>query len=310
MKLFNRDGNGGDEIVATVGLISNAVSFDKWERLLPLGVRDVQAIIGAEPIEALARFYEEGDDDEFPESATEPLSYLQQAVAFFTWLKIIPTLDAQHDEAGRSRRLGENEKGLTALQEFKDEENILKLAYEATDALIDALDRGKYSFWVNTRQYKQRAGLLIRNKEEFDEYYTIGSARLYVTLIPIIREVQSADVAPVLGKYFLRVLQNDEGYSAIRDIAARAVALLTMKKAVERLPVEVIPEGIVQINQSAPIKSRLRAEKEARESVAASLAADANRYIEQLQGMIADIEPTDEEVSFIGPITHSKGMSF
>jgi hypothetical protein len=310
MKLFNRDGKGSEEIVAAVGLISNGISFDKWEQLLPLGMRDVEAIIGKEPMEALSRFYEAGEtpDDEFPASTSTPLTYLKQAVAFFTWLKIIPTLDAQHDEAGRSRRLGENEKGLTALQEFKDEENILRLAYEATDALIEALDADEYSFWTGSRKYRQREGLLIRSKEEFDEYYTIGSARLYVTLLPIIREVQSSDIAPILGSHFDAVLKGDE--LLIREVAARALALLTMKKAVERLPVEVIPEGIVQVNQSAPIKSRLRAEQAARESVAASLGADAKRYLEQLQGLIADLEPNDDEVSFVGPITHSKGMTF
>ena len=56
---------------------------------------------------------------------------MQQAVAMFTWLKVIPTLDAQHGTAGRGKHLGENETGMTALQEFKDEENIRNLAYEA-----------------------------------------------------------------------------------------------------------------------------------------------------------------------------------
>ena len=32
-----------------------------------------------------------------------------RAVAMFTWLKVIPTLDAQHGTAGRGKHLGENE---------------------------------------------------------------------------------------------------------------------------------------------------------------------------------------------------------
>ena len=232
----------------------------------------------------------------------------------FSWLKIIPTLDAQHDEGGRSRRLGENEKGLTALQEFKDEENITRLAYEATDALVEALDRGAFSFWTESRKYRQREGLLIRSKEEFDEYYNIGSHRLFVTLLPIIREVQGADVAPVLGrKYLTALLQGDEAVTdVLKDSAARAVALLSIKKAVERLPVEVIPEGIVQIQQSQPVKSRLKAEQSARAAVAASLGADAARCLGRLQQLVAELEAEGDQVeSYIsGPIVHSKGMSF
>ncbi|RXE70708.1 hypothetical protein ED352_08905 [Muribaculaceae bacterium Isolate-002 (NCI)] len=316
MKLFDRDGNGSEEITAAVGIISNGITFDKWRPLLHLGVRDVVAIVGREPVEALARFYNryEVPDDEFPQQAVVPLRYLQQAVAFFTWLKLIPTLDAQHGDAGRAKNLGENEKGLTALQEFKDEENILRLAYEATDALVEALDREAFPFWIESPKYRQREGLLIRSKEEFDNYYIIGSHRLFVTLVPIIREVQGATVAPVLGKYLAPILSGEDSdtFTLMKATAARAVALLTMQKAVERLPVEVIPEGIVQVQQSQPVKSRLRAEQSARASVAASLGADATRALEYLQQLVAQLDADGEEVdtSITGPIVHSKGMSF
>jgi hypothetical protein len=42
---------------------------------------------------------------------TRLLGMVQQSVALFTWLKIIPTLDAQHGNTGRQKRLGEHEKG-------------------------------------------------------------------------------------------------------------------------------------------------------------------------------------------------------
>lgn len=317
MKLFNIQDEGGREIVTAIGLISSDVDFSKWEPVLPLGIRDVTAIIGPEPVNALAKFYA-GDIEAGPDgspAATAALKYLQQAVALFTWLKIIPTLDAQHDGTGRSRRLGENEKGLTALQEFKDEQNILRLAYEATDALIEIMDREAFPFWVESRKYNLRKGLLIQSKEEFDEYYNIGSHRLFVTLLPIIREVQGAQVAPILGRKYLNLLlsgEDSEITDLLKEPAARAVALLTMQKAIERLPVEVIPEGVVQIQQSQPVNSRLRAEQSARAAVAASLGADAKKYIENIQDTVAqlDAEGNTPDHSMPGPIVHSKGMSF
>lgn len=317
MKLFNIQDDGSREIVNAIGLISDDVDFSKWEPVLPLGIRDVVAIIGPEPVNALAGFYE-GTIAEGPDGspgASEALKYLQQAVALFSWLKIIPTLDAQHDGTGRQRRLGENEKGLTALQEFKDEQNILRLAYEATDALIEVMDREAFPFWTESRKYNLRRGLLIQSKDEFDEYYNIGSHRLFVTLLPIIREVQGAQVAPVLGRKYLSLLLSEadsEVTALMKEPAGRAVALLTMQKAIERLPVEVIPEGVVQIQQSQPVNSRLRAEQSARAAVAASLGADAKKYIENLQDIIAQLDAEGEALDHTmpGPIVHSKGMSF
>lgn len=316
MQLFNVIADGGSEIVAAIGLISNDVDFSKWEPVLPLGIRDVVAIIGNEPVEALADLYVSGDYTG-PDDRAEAIAIrcLQQAVALFTWLKIIPTLDAQHDGTGRSRRLGENEKGLTALQEYKDEANILRLAYEATDSLVEIMDREAFPFWTASRKYQQRRGLLIQSKEEFDEYYHIGSHRLFITLLPIIREVQGAQVAPVLGRKFLGLLMegsDQEITDLLKEPAARAVALLTMQKAIERLPVEVIPDGVVQVQQSQPVHSRLKAEQSARMSVAASLGADAARYIQNLQDIVAELDaegdPADHYMA--GPIVHSKGMSY
>lgn len=313
MKIFNRDGYGSEELRRSIGLISADISFDKWEPFLPLGMRDVVGIIGREPAEAISAYYESSHCKN--EALEQALKYLQQAVAFFTWLKMIPTLDAQHDDSGRSRRLGENEKGLTALQEFKDEENIRHLAYEAVDALIEVMEMEGFDFWLASGLCRIRKSLLIRSKEEFDEFYHIGSHRLFVTLLPIIREVQSSEIAPVVGDRYLSELLKRKStcaVAAIGDLAARAVALLAMKKAVERLPVEVIPEGVVQVQQSQPVKSRLKAEQSARASVAASLGGDAGRLLQRLQDIIArlDAEPAEPDPHLPGPIAHSKGFSF
>lgn len=309
--IFNRDGHGADEIVAAVGLISSSITFDKWEPLIPFGIREVTGIVGPEVYAAISAFYV-ADEKEADPAMTEALHYMQQAVAFFTWLRVIPTLDAQHDIAGRSKRLGENEKGLTALQEFKDEENIIRLAYEAVDALVECLERNEFEFWTTSRKYRIRRECLIRTKEDFDEYYYIGSHRLFVTLLPIMREVQQSQVAPVLGDAILRSLLDGNGAECeqYREPASRAVALLTMQKAVERLPVEVIPEGVVQVQQSQPVKSRLRAEQEARAAVAASLGEDARRILERLQLMINDSASEADGSYTPRPIVHSKGMTF
>lgn len=315
---FNRDGNGAEEIQSLVGLLGQGVEFSVWEPLLPFGVKDIAAIVGREVLDSLSKFYMAGEEPsgEFPEATVTVLSHCRKAIVFFTWLKIIPTLDAQHDTTGRSRRLGENERGLTALQEWKDENNIRTLAYEAVEAMIEDMDLMKVPFWTASPKYKLRSGLLIRSKDDFDSYFNIGSHRLFVTLLPILREVQGAEIAPILGRWLSVLLEQPEDTRPeilpLRDSACRCLVLLTMKKAVERLPVELIPEGVVQIQQTTPVNQRLRAEREARQSVAASLGADASGYLERLASLVSALEgqSEDEVSSCIGPISHSKGFSF
>lgn len=305
MRLFGKYGDGASEIVDSVGLIANDLDFTKWVSVLPLGLRDLAGIVGFDTVEGIVKLYEGHD------GPSAIVRYAQQSVACFTWVKIIPTLDAGHGATGRSARLGENEKGLTALQEFKDEENILHLAYEATDALIAQMEREEFKPWINSRKYRQRDGLLLRTKEEFDDYYNIGSHRLFVTLLPIIREVQSVEIAPILGSDRLHaMLDGSLSVPEVREVAARALALLTMQKAVERLPVEVIPSGIVQVQQSLPVNQRLRAERESRQSVSASLGDDARRYLDRLQSLIGKLETGEDDGYICGPITHSRGMTF
>lgn len=320
MKLFNKDGNGGKEIVDVLGMIGSDLTFSKWEPIIPLGIREVQAIIGHEPIDAADKYYRSGPDspekEEHKDDAVmdEFLRLTQQAVAMFTWLKVIPTLEAQHGNAGRGKRLGENEKGMTALQEFKDEENILSLAFEAVDALVGLMDTQKFDFWEKGLKKRTISRLLIQNKETFDSYYYIGSHRLFLVLMPIIREIQDGKIIPVITRErYTKLIEGDKELSdKLMDYVRRPLALLTMKKAVERLPVEVLPEGIVQVQQMGTIREKVKAEKEARLSVAQSLGNDAAEYLQVLEDIIKELDADGEATDFYIPsvTVQSKGISF
>ena len=286
-KLFNKGGDGAGEIVRVLGLIDNDLDFTKWEPILPLGIRDLQAIIGTEPIDAVDKYYREDHaDGTEPDGMAETLRLMQQAVAMFTWLKVIPTLDAQHGTAGRGKHLGENETGMTALQEFKDEENIRNLAYEAVDALVELMDREKFDFWMNGIKKKAINRLLIQNKETFDEYYNIGSHRLFLVLIPMIREVQDGQIIPVITRNrYNKLIEGDT----------------------------VLTEKLLEyVQQSTTVRDKLRAEKEARQSVANSLEQDAAAYLDVLQDIIRELDAQSETVDYYipGVTVQSKGITF
>ena len=316
LKLFDKDGHGREELVGAIGVISKDITFDKWAPALPLGTRNLAAIVGRDVVNKLDELYRktEPTDDE-----SRAVGLAQQAVAMFTWLKILAPLDAQHGNAGRGKVLGENQHGMSAVQEQEDKESIRAMSYEATDALIEVLDSAEWAWWTSSAKCQLRAGLLLPSKEIFDGYYVIGSHRLFLTLLPMIAEVQAGDIAPIVTAAHMGELldSNAPGMesatrSRLLDLARRPLALLTMKKAVERLPVEVLPEGIVQVQQQAPVKQRLKAEKSAREAVAAALGADAERYLQLLQDAISALDSTDGDVDYYlsGPTVQSKGITY
>ena len=324
MVLFNKANKGAEELVSVLGLIDSDLTFEKWAPIIPLGVRDLKAVIGDDTVKALDDFYKEdtgenGENDTEEQIAEkvakrEAVRLAQQAAGMFTWLKVIPTLEAQHGNAGRGKRLGENEHGLTGAQEFKDEDNIRNMAYEAIDALVELLDDKDFDFWTNSPKKKAIEKLLIRDKETFDLYYHTGSHRLFLTLVPMIREVQEDHIIPILTRArFEKLLEGDETLTAkLMDAARRPLALLAIKKAVERLPIEILPTGIVQVQQSATVRDKVRAEKAARESVAAALAADAAAQLEKLTDRVMELEagetPVDYHVN--GPTLQTKGITF
>ncbi len=300
--------------MAAIGVISKDITFEKWAPALPLGTRNLAAIVGRDVVNELDSLYRKAEP-----SGEEVLaiSLAQQAVAMFTWLKILAPLDAQHGNAGRGKTLGENQHGMTALQEWEDKESIRAMAYEATDALIEVLDAAEWEWWTSSVKCRQRAGLLLGSKEVFDEYYVIGSHRLFLTLLPMIAEVQAGDIAPIVTAAHMTQLLSGEGLEdevrlRLLDLARRPLALLTMKKAVERLPVEVLPEGIVQVQQQATVKQKLRAEKSAREAVAAALGADAERYLQLLQDAVSALDSDEGEADYYlsGPTVQSKGITY
>lgn len=309
IKLFNKDNNGGQELVSVLGMIDSDIDFSKWEPILPLAIRDVKAIVGGEAVDAVAKSYNGAEAN--PEMV-DIIRLVQQSVAFFAWLKIIPTLEAQHGPSGRGKRLGENEKAMTALQEWKDEENIRNMAYEAVDAIIELLESGSFEFWENSTKRKAISRLLISNKEIFDEYYIIGSHRLFLTLAPMIREVQDATIIPIISKKRYDELIIGDDNDNLLDYIRRPLALLTMKKAVERLPIEVLPCGIVQVQQVGTIKEKVKAEKEARNQVSQSLGEDANAYLNTLMDIIKELDTVGDVVDYHipTPTIQTKGMTF
>ncbi len=311
LTLFDIRHPGAVEIHDALGLIGHGIDFEKWRPLIHFGLSEVMANTGTQIVERLCMTY---SDAEYTPDAVESelIALLQQAVAMFTWLRVIPTLDAQHDEAGRGKRLGENEKGLTALQEFKDEENIRRMAYEATDAFLRRLDKGDYPAWLQCDDYQLRKQCLIRSKDEFDRFYRLDSHLVFARIQPIMKEVQYATIMSAVGPERFKSLLEHRKDAILLEAAQWPLALLTMAKAFRRLSAELLPGGVTQLQMSQPVASRLRAEKDAREAVAAELEDSGRDALRRLEALVAELDKDGEGLEMFNKkhISHSKGFSF
>ena len=55
--IFDRNGEGRQELVAALGMISDSLDYSKWKPVLPLAARQLTCIIGADVLSAIVDLY-------------------------------------------------------------------------------------------------------------------------------------------------------------------------------------------------------------------------------------------------------------
>lgn len=297
--IFNRNNNGAEELVSLLGVIDHEPTFSKWEPALKLAEKQVYDICGREVFSAAEAYYLSATDRDG--QMDDLVLLIQRSNALFAWLKVIPTLDAQHGNAGRQKRLGDNERGLTAEEQLKDEANIQTMAYDSLDELMRFLIEENIPIWKNTSQYKRINDLLITNVSDFDCYYHIGSYRMFIILSPMMKEVQDRYIIPIMTKLrfdkFKELIKSnstsdvDIPLLALKDVVFRSIVLLSMKLAIERLPVQSLPENVFQVKFTNS-KNRSSAEVEAKRTAISSLFEAAMIDLESLRNDIGELTNT------------------
>lgn len=313
--LFNKYDNGGFELRGLLGFIDADTNFDKWKTWIDLSVRQITELTGREVYVMAEQHYNsenfgyqaEADltEETTPKASEvalwkkqdEVVRKFQLANALFAYVRLLPSLDAGHGNSGRKKLIGETERGLTAVEAYKDEANILNLAYEALEDLLVYLQENSISEWTESETSKITRELLIPDTPTFNRYYRIGSVRLYYTLVPMIKEVQAKRILPAITKARLTDIFTAQAAAtptadqtaliALRDEYVRpAMALLTMIMALKRLPVEVLPEGIVQTQITGTIKEKLIATESARRLLIQTLEEDASAAMNALEKQV------------------------
>ncbi len=149
--LFNKEEHGSLELKALIGFIYKSINFDNLKSYIGFAERDIRKIIGAEVFHVAQDHYDSENyllteaDEDHPEYLVldELVSRIQYPVAVHAYRKYVPSSDLTHSDKGRQILVTEQEKPAFEWQIEKDNENLLKLAHESTDILLEFLDDHK-----------------------------------------------------------------------------------------------------------------------------------------------------------------------
>lgn len=105
---------------------------------------------------------------------------------------------------------------------------------------------------------------------------------MYILLLPFLREIQIATVAPAYGNSFPELLQSET--SDVRYAASKALALYTMSVALRRLPLQLIPYAVIRgFNSANGMADSQPASLEDAQRMSAILEADAADWLERMK---------------------------
>lgn len=337
--IFNKDSNGAAEVKELLGFIYKANKFDNLKTYIQLAERDIKRVIGNE-VYALAEEHYNSDDYKSENPTNQQLlldelvSKIQLPVIIHAYRRYAPLNDVSHSEAGRQITVTEELKPAFSWQIENDNRNLLDIAHETTDVLLEFLDAQPeniledddeghgapiaeventiFKAWKTSQAYAEGKDLFITSAVAFDKIFPINqSRRLYMALVPFIKEAEIREIRPVIGtdRYdtIKELIKDDElnedaneEYKETYDLSLAPLVHFTLAIALKRLGVELLPNSVVENYIGTELKQSKTAETNVRNGVAQKLFSDAQIEMISLESYIRSLDPavTTEEETF------------
>lgn len=282
--IFNKDKNGAQELRELTGNYYANNKFDKISGEIELATEELSSLIGDEAMKLAEKYYTEPDKD----ADAELVRKVQRPVAILATLRMYRKNDLSHEDDGRKFKMAtdNSEKLPWEWQLDRDDALHLEEYYRAVDILIRYLNKKQLKEWTDTSLYKLSQTLIIRNGEAFDGYFPIErSERMYLMLVPFIREAQMLTVKRAYGSEWEELLKEKESSETDAHFAAcKAVALLAMSMALRRLSLSAIPGGVIRkfMTENGMGESEPASLKDV-ERVAGWMADDAATWVNEMK---------------------------
>lgn len=306
MELLFSSEIGQKELSELLGFLDVDIKYAKLKSKLISASNDVISVIGKEMYAAAVTEYKKADDDA---GKNEDLIFsVRYPIAIQAYRKFAPHNDLSHTNKGRINRVEENEKTPFEWMIHLDNIALERSYYEALDDLIKYLDEN-IDAWKETDAFKKTHNLFIRTADQFDDIFPIGNSRLLMLkLAPGIRKAEDNEIKPRIGKELFEVMKqqlkdnsediNEELLLKIRE----ACVFYSMAWAMQRMSVQLFPEGVLQgfVSDRMTINSRKPSEKNDAAATAQFFTYDADSLLLKIEDMIAAINAPDVIVE---PIT-------
>lgn len=230
--------NSSEELRQLTGNYYANNDFSKVVGDIEQATEELSELVGEKVMEKAA-----GGDD------AELLKKVQRPIAILATLRLYRKNDLSHEDDGRKFKVSTDgtDKLPWEWQLDRDDAMHLEEYYRAVDALIRYLNKTNLQEWTESDTYLETQKLIIRSGRELNRYFpTEGSERLYLMLVPFIREVQTRTVSRAYGEKWPELLGEKGDETEAHYAASMAVALLAMSTALRRLPLRLFPMGVVQ----------------------------------------------------------------
>lgn len=278
--IFNLNNQGAAELRRMTGNYYAGNDFSAIEMDIEDATDELIQVIGRAVYDKAENAYLKGDGND----QVRLVQLVQRPIALLATLHYFQRNDVSHEDSGRKVKLSSDgtDKIPWEWQLDRDDSIHLQAYYSAVERLIRWLNESKDADWQKSDAYRNAAGLLIRSGREFDTYFPISqSERMYILLLPFLREVQINTVAPSYGEGFDKLL---DATSDVRYAASKALALLTMSVALRRMPLQLIPYSVVQgFNAANGMADSQPASLADTQRMAAMLEADAADWLERMR---------------------------
>lgn len=278
--IFNLNKQGAAELRRMTGNYYAGNDFSAIEIDIEDATDELIQVIGRAVYDKAENAYLKGDGND----QVRLVQLVQRPIALLATLHYFQRNDVSHEDSGRKVKLSSDgtDKIPWEWQLDRDDSIHLQAYYSAVERLIRWLNESKDADWQKSDAYRNAAGLLIRSGREFDTYFPISqSERMYILLLPFLREVQIDTVAPSYGEGFDKLL---DATSDVRYAASKALALLTMSVALRRMPLQLIPYSVVQgFNAANGMADSQPASLADTQRMAAMLEADAADWLERMR---------------------------
>lgn len=307
--IFNKSDNGAEEFKGLIGFIYASNNFDNLVTYIGFAKKDVVSVIGKEIYKIAETHYlsvnyaSVGAEYKL---LNELVALVQLPIALHAYRRFAPGNDLTHSDAGRQITVTETEKPAFEWMLDKDNANLLSLANDAIELLLDFLaeqlvpvggllnDIG--DVWNNSDAYKNIKSTIVNSIADFEQVITInGSRRLFMLLAPFIRKTETdiirGAITPTRYATLIEAIKDGElteEQTEIKRLATPVIAMHAMAKAMKLVPAEILPDTFAKRFTD---DKRPDIDTDSRLGAAQVLEQEANRDFARLQRYIKRISP-------------------